>query len=180
MVAYPRTLLLMCGIPFFLILALLLLVSQPVGYTVRGYFYDVGNSWEFDSMVRSNKTIHDSYNYGNEGLSKLDEDRKIDDSSVKSDLFTSGDSQSKPVDGIKDDLSDSQQEEEIVSLPTGNYSSSNAKTSSLGLPNTSDIILPGLAPTTLSLGPGDVSQSGSGINKYSLPLFDLFCWYHRF
>ncbi|GFY81968.1 similar to TRICHOME BIREFRINGENCE-LIKE 18 [Actinidia rufa] len=163
MVAYPRTLLLMCGIPFFLILASLLLVSQPVGYTVRGYFYDVGNSWELGSMVRSNKTIHDSYNYGNEGLSKLDEDRRIDDSSVKSDLFTSGDSQSKTVDGIKDDLSDSQQEEEIVSLPTGNYSSSNAKTTSLGLPNSSDIILPGLAPTSLSLGPGDVSQSGSEV-----------------
>ena len=125
-------------------------------------------------MVRSNKTINDHYNYGNEGLSKLDEDSRIGDSSVKSDSFISGDIQSKTVDGIKDDLSDSQQEEEIGSSPTGNSSSSHAKTSSLGVPNSSDIILPGLAPTSLSLGPGDVSQSGSGITKYSLPLFDLF------
>ncbi|KAF5947618.1 hypothetical protein HYC85_013575 [Camellia sinensis] len=115
MVAYPRALLSIavsvCGLAFFLILASLLLVTQPIGSTVRGYFYGVDNLRQFDSMSWSNKTIHDSFNDGTEDLRKwvsgLNEtasnsrhnDDRIDDSSTKSDSSMSGNGQSPTVVG---------------------------------------------------------------------------------
>lgn len=120
MVAYPRALLSIavsvCGLAFFLILASLLLVTQPIGSTVRGYFYGVDNLRQINSMSWSNKTIHDSFNDGNEDLRKwvsgLNEtannsrhnDDRIDDSSTKSDSSMSGNGQSPTVVGSRSAL----------------------------------------------------------------------------
>ena len=112
MVAYPRALLSIaasvCGLAFFLIFASLLLVSQSIGSTVRGYFYGVDSSTKFDSMNWSNERVNGSYNDGNKDLRKLDvavpgfsegsghsqnDGNRIDDSSIKSDRLMSVDGQ---------------------------------------------------------------------------------------
>ncbi|KAA8533820.1 hypothetical protein F0562_031337 [Nyssa sinensis] len=77
MVAYPKTLLSIAffvgGLAIFLILASMLLVSQPVGSTVRGYFYSIDHSKKFDNMSRGNERVTDSHLGGNVGdLGKLD------------------------------------------------------------------------------------------------------------
>lgn len=69
-VAYPRTLLLIvastCGLVVVLALASLLLVSPPVGSTIRVYFYGIDHSSNFDSLSWGKPTLHDSCNDANE------------------------------------------------------------------------------------------------------------------
>uniref|UniRef100_A0A5B7B8K1 Uncharacterized protein n=1 Tax=Davidia involucrata TaxID=16924 RepID=A0A5B7B8K1_DAVIN len=77
MVTYPKTILSIAvfvgGLAMFLILASLLLVSQPVGSTVRGYFYDVDHSKKLDTVSSGNETVTNSRVDGNvEDLRKLD------------------------------------------------------------------------------------------------------------
>ncbi|KAI8007924.1 Protein trichome birefringence-like 18 [Camellia lanceoleosa] len=143
MVAYPRALLSIavsvCGLAFFLILASLLLVTQPIGSTVRGYFYGVDNLRQFNSMSWSNKTIHDAFNDGNGDLRKwvsgLNEtasnsrhnDDRIDDSSTKSDSSMSGNGQSPTVVG-----SGSAMDKNRTSKPDGTNDVSNLQQGSSG------------------------------------------------
>ncbi|CAL5407720.1 unnamed protein product [Camellia sinensis] len=115
MVAYPRVLSWIVapvyGIAFLLIFTSLLLVTQPIGSTVRWNLYGVDNLREFNSTSWSNKTIRDSFNDGNnkylrkfdvvvlglnetESNSRHNDDGIDDSSSIKSDLSMSGDNQS--------------------------------------------------------------------------------------
>ncbi|KAL7001632.1 Protein yls7 [Sarracenia purpurea var. burkii] len=115
-VAYPRTLssiaASVCGLAIFLILASLFLVSQPIGFTVRGYFYDIDLSSKPDSLSSGNKTILDSRNDDSEDLRDLDsiiselnetanhpqhDGNIVDNSYAKSDLSLSGYSQTETV-----------------------------------------------------------------------------------
>lgn len=68
MAAYPKSLHSIAasvgGLALFLIFASLLLVSGPIGSTVRGYFYDVDSSSKFDNSF-INETVIDSKPYEN-------------------------------------------------------------------------------------------------------------------
>ncbi|KAL2540096.1 Protein trichome birefringence-like 18 [Abeliophyllum distichum] len=59
--AYPKTLSSIVasvgGLALFLILASTILVSQPIGSTVRGYFYGVDHSREIDSIFTLNESV---------------------------------------------------------------------------------------------------------------------------
>ncbi|XP_047335152.1 protein YLS7-like [Impatiens glandulifera] len=54
MTSYPKTftsiVFVICGLAVFLVAASLLLVSHPIGSTVRGYFYDVDHSKKIDTV----------------------------------------------------------------------------------------------------------------------------------
>ncbi|KAH7840421.1 hypothetical protein Vadar_016603 [Vaccinium darrowii] len=117
MLAYPRTIVSIaasvCGLALFLVIASFLLVSQPIGSTVRGYFYTVDNLRKLDSLAWDNKTTDDPYNDANKDLRKLDTvvsgfaenasnpqyEGYIDDASRKPDLKILGD---RTVDGSRD------------------------------------------------------------------------------
>ncbi|KAH6783034.1 TRICHOME BIREFRINGENCE-LIKE 18 [Perilla frutescens var. hirtella] len=62
--AYPKALLSIIasvgGLAIFLLLASTLLVSQPFGSTIRGYFYGVSNSRKIDSEPSLNNSVSDS------------------------------------------------------------------------------------------------------------------------
>lgn len=110
---YPRTLssiaVSACGLAIFLILASLLLVSQPIGSAVTGYFYGVDHLSGFEFKSVSNETVQDSHSDSKEIFTNLDsvvsgsnetansykhDDEQIDDSHVKSNSSMQGDSQS--------------------------------------------------------------------------------------
>lgn len=59
MVAYPKTIVSIVasigGLAVFLVICSLFMVSQPIGSTVRGYFYNLDNSRQFDSVSWANK-----------------------------------------------------------------------------------------------------------------------------
>lgn len=67
--SYPKTILSIAvsvgGLAVFFIFASLLLVSQPIGSTVRGYFYGVDHSKKFDSVSFVNGTLINSPPSGN-------------------------------------------------------------------------------------------------------------------
>lgn len=67
--SYPKTILSIAvsvgGLAVFFIFASLLLVSQPIGSTVRGYFYGVDHSKKFDSVLVVNGTLINSPPNGN-------------------------------------------------------------------------------------------------------------------
>ncbi|KAL7214429.1 hypothetical protein ACSBR1_026770 [Camellia fascicularis] len=115
MVAYPRVLSWIVasvyGLAFLLFFTSLLLVTQPIGSTVRWNLYGVDNLREFNSTSWSNKTICDSFNDGNnkylrkfdvvvsglnetESNSRHNDDGIDDSSSINSDSSMSGDNQS--------------------------------------------------------------------------------------
>ncbi|PSS33151.1 Protein trichome birefringence-like [Actinidia chinensis var. chinensis] len=103
-VAYPKTLSTIAasvgGLAIFIVLASLLLVSQPIYPTIHLYFDSIDHSSKFDSLSWENRTINDSRNDGNEELRKFDSQHDgngIDDSYVKSDPSKSGGSQSVTV-----------------------------------------------------------------------------------
>lgn len=71
MVAYPKTIVsivaLIVGLAMFLVLCSLFMISQPIGSTVRGYFYNLDNSRQFDSVSRANKDSTKSNTLMSEG-----------------------------------------------------------------------------------------------------------------
>lgn len=153
MLAYPRTIVSIaasvCGLALFLVIASFLLVSQPIGSTVRGYFYTVDNLRKLDSLAWDNKTTDDPYNDANKDLRKLDTvvsgfaenasnpqyEGYIDDASRKPDLKILGD---RTVDGSRDVMDRNQTFGSHVTKDLSNSQLEVGTTSSPGLLIVSD------------------------------------------
>jgi hypothetical protein len=80
MAAFPRSLSSMAasvgGLALFLVIASLLLVSYPIGSTVRGYFYGIDSSRQVDLLIfEGNKSSIDLHHDSN--LDVVDEDSSL-------------------------------------------------------------------------------------------------------
>ncbi|XAR71787.1 hypothetical protein NMG60_11018200 [Bertholletia excelsa] len=167
-VSYPRTFSFIvtsvCGLAIFIILGSVLLVSQPIGTTVRGYFYGVERSSAFDSLSWGNNTIYDSNKDGSKDLRKFESVISgINESSsqVANDTGIIHEAVIRSESVLKETKESVDKQGKEATSSNTTESIENAGSHSSGVLDSSSIKQPGVTPATYSPSPDGRSQSSS-------------------